>query len=128
MTVAKRPEFERRLLLGEQIYFAAIAKQTALSFWIRPNWNDESKSQGSLEFHEKPREGRELTFNWCHLLCGPCCHQHRHSFVWYEKEMFVPLFHYCCELGVGVYDPIWEEIEGVLQRLIAERKANIGGD
>jgi len=48
--------------------------------------------------------------------------------VWYEKEMFVPLFHYCCELDVGVYDPIWEEIEGVLQRLIAERKANIGGD
>jgi len=128
MTVATQPEFERRLVLGKETAFAVIAKQTALVFWIRPNWNDESKSQGSLEFHEKPREGRELTFDWCPWLCGPCCHQHRHSFVSYAKEMFVPLFHYCCELGVGVYDPIWEEIEGVLQRLIAERKANIGGD
>ena len=128
MTQAKRPKFERRLILGKSIIFAAVAKKAAVVFSVRPNWNDESKSRGYLDLYEDPREGRELTAHWCPALNGPCCHQRRHRFSLRAKEVLVPMFHYHCEIESHDYEEIWQEIEAVLQHLIDERKSDTGGD
>jgi len=125
MTAARQPEFERRLLLGERIIFAAIAEQAAVHFWVVPDWKDEGNSRGGLEFHQRPQAGQEPTYDWCFVLNAPCCHD---GSALYAEEKLIPLFHFYCETGDGNYEPIWQEVESALRRLISEREADTGGD
>lgn len=103
----------RRLMLGRRVIFAVIGVRSAVHFWVEPNWEDNEKSWGGVEFHERPEDGREPDNEDCWLLNGPCCHD---GSSLYASEKVIPMFHRCCEMGDGNYEPVWQEIESALER------------
>lgn len=103
----------RRLMLGRRVIFAVIGERSAVHFWVEPNWEDNEKSRGGVEFHERPEDGREPDNGDCWLLNGPCCH---YGSSLYASKKVIPMFHSCCESGDGNYESVWREIESALER------------
>lgn len=106
-----QPIVTRRLMLGRRVIFAVISERAAVHFWVEPNWEDNEKSWGGVEFHERPSDGREPDNDDCWLLNGPCCHDGSSLMA---SERVIPMFHRCCEIGDGDYEPVWAFIESAL--------------